>query len=328
MENRYRMPPLMKNSQGQERRVGVEIELTGPKIRDLVDVVESCYPGEVRSVSDYEWEIECPELGTFRIEVDFDLLKRLGRQSHETGDLLDEWAGKALNSLASGLAPLEIVSPPIPLSRLAEMDVLVDQLRLEGAKGSKYSLLHAFGLHLNPEAPALTAESMLSYLRAYLCLHDWLVEVDDTDLSRRLSPYIKPFEEDYIEHVLPSVYHPSVEKLIDDYLHFNPTRNRALDMLPLFAFIDEKRVRTAVDSALVKSRPTYHFRLPDCDIDNPAWGIWKPWNEWAEVEWLAADAERLQDCSQAYLRHCRSLAPDLLNPWRKQVQQWLSTVPE
>jgi hypothetical protein len=43
--------------------------------------------------------------------------------------------------------------------------------------------------------------------------------------------------------------------------------------LPLFAFLDEDRVRAKLDDPLIKSRPTYHYRLPNTDFHKPNWGI-------------------------------------------------------
>jgi hypothetical protein len=83
-------------------------------------------------------------------------------------------------------------------------------------------------------------------------------------------------------------------------------------------------VRSVVQSALVKARPTFHYRLPNCDIDNPAWGIYLSWNRWCQVEELAADSDRLRDVCLAYVYHLDSLTPDFLNPWSEQVKQWLT----
>jgi hypothetical protein len=37
----------------------------------------------------------------------------------------------------------------------------------------------------------------------------------------------------------PARLRPDLDTLIDDYLEYNPTRNRALDFLPLFLHLDE-----------------------------------------------------------------------------------------
>lgn len=323
MSSHYLKPTRLENHQGKERRVGVEIELIGPKINELVDTIVEFFPGDVTATSPYEWEINTRAFGEFRVEVDFSLLKQIGKQAQDTGDLLDELAGKALNSVSSVVVPLEIVTPPIPFTSLPSLDPVVKRLHEIGAQGSFESIFYAFGVHLNPEVPDMQAGTLLSYLQAYMCLHDWIVEQEQTDLSRRLSPYIKPFEKNYEQHILVAGYQPDLDMLMSDYLRFNPSRNRALDMLPLFTHLDEKKVRKVVKSELVKPRPTFHYRLPDCDIDNPDWGIWKSWNEWVAVEELASDPARLRSVCDAYLKHTQSLIPDILDPWHKKVTAWL-----
>lgn len=44
------------------------------------------------------------------------------------------------------------------------------------------------------------------------------------------------------------------------------------------------------DPHLVKARPAYHYRLPNCLIDEPDWRLAREWNTWVAVERLAADA--------------------------------------
>ena len=73
-------------------------------------------------------------------------------------------------------------------------------------------------------------------------LFDWLRSRCHPDLSRRISPYIEPYPLDYARLILQPDYAPDSGRLIDDYLRHNPTRNRALDMLPVFAHLDEARV--------------------------------------------------------------------------------------
>lgn len=319
----YARPPVSQAYSGKPRHVGVEIELTGPEVELLVDRVEGVFGGQRRHISDVEWEVSESGLGTFRIEVDFDLLKRVARHEKESGEWLDTLASKALGSLSKGIVPCEIVSPPIPLSRLHEIDRLIDVLRRDGAKGTRDSIWNAFGLHLNVEAPSLSAESLLAYLRAYLCLHDWLVEVERVDIKRRIAPYINPFGNDYVRHVLAPDYAPDLPTLIDDYLLFNPTRNRALDMLPLFTFIDEPRVRATVTSRLVRARPTYHYRLPNCEIDDGSWALHTAWNHWCQVEWLAHDHNRLRKICALLLEHLDGFTPDLFDPWKDKIKPWL-----
>lgn len=67
------------------------------------------------------------------------------------------------------------------------------------------------------------------------------MEMIKPDMARRLTPYIDPFDKEYIERILDPAYVPTMRQLIDDYLDYNPTRNRALD---LFASIYLDRCRS------------------------------------------------------------------------------------
>src|SRR5690606_40167509 len=74
--------------------------------------------------------------------------------------------------------------------------------------------------------------------------------------TRRSSDlFAKAFPPDYIRLIMAEDYQPDTERLMDDYLAFNPTRNRALDMLPLFATLAPQKVARACADALVKPRP-------------------------------------------------------------------------
>jgi hypothetical protein len=88
--------------------------------------------------------------------------------------------------------------------------------------------------------------------------------------------------------------------LIDDYLDASPSRNRELDMLPLFAHLDHDRVRARLPYEKISARPTFHYRLPDSRVDDPAWTIAADWNRWVEVERLACDPARLVRLAAAH----------------------------
>ncbi|MEJ2089625.1 MAG: amidoligase family protein, partial [Gammaproteobacteria bacterium] len=182
-----------------------------------------------------------------------------------------------------------------------------------------------FGLHLNPEMPALDAGTIIAYLRAFLCLYDWLLKVSEVDWSRRVTPYINPFPTEYVRQLLEPDYAPPLAGLMDDYLGLNADRNRALDMLPLFAHLDEDRVRSVIDDPRIKARPTLHYRLANCDIDLPDWGIHTAWRHWLEVERLANDRERLTSIAAAYKKHLGTLTSRALSNWAASCEQWLTS---
>jgi Putative amidoligase enzyme len=61
-------------------------------------------------------------------------------------------------------------------------------------------------------------------------------------------------------------------QLFEHYLEHNPTRNRPLDLLPLFVHLHGPGLLKRVEDApLVKPRPTFHYRLPNCELTNPGW---------------------------------------------------------
>jgi hypothetical protein len=189
------------------------------------------------------------------------------------------------------------------MDQLAELNLLIAALRRAGAKGTSDSWAYAFGMHLNPELPGTDAGTIVCYMKAFFCLFDWMVEKSEIDFTRRLTPYIAPFPDDYVEKVVDPAYQPELPQLIDDYLNANPTRNRVLDMLPLFSHLDSARVKEQVSDPRVKSRPTLHYRLPDCEIDRADWDLSNAWMIWLQVEYLAADPGRLADLCARYHQH-------------------------
>jgi hypothetical protein len=220
--------------------------------------------------------------------------------------------------------PLEVVTPPIPMDELARVEELVDGLRSAGARGTGFAWRFAFGMHLNPEMPALDAKTILRYLQAFLCLYDWLLAENRIDITRRLTPYIDAFPKQYVRQIIDGDYDPGLDGLIDDYLAANATRNRALDMLPLFADLDEDRVRSVIDDPRIKSRPTLHYRMPNCEIDEPDWGIGKAWRDWLQVEQLVVDVDRLEALCRRYAEVLDAPLSNLLRPWREEVVDWLT----
>jgi hypothetical protein len=314
---------------GFPRRVGVEIELQGIDIGELAALTAATLGGEVTPASAVEFDIEVPQQGDYRVEVDFALLKALARERRravpEGGEGLMDFAVDLLSDVSSVTVPCEIVAPPIAMDAVAgPMDALVEALREAGAKGTRHSLLYAFGVHLNVEPPDLEATTIVRYLRAFVCLYDWILDEGEVDLSRRLSPYIKPYDRDYDLLVADPDYAPDWPTLIDDYLRYNPTRDRALDMLPMFAHVDEERVRATVDDPLVKARPAFHYRLANSCVGEPGWTIARPWNRWLEIERLAHGEKELATLARAFARDRSRVLRTVDKRWVSEVREWLS----
>lgn len=320
------MPPHTQNHAGGERRMGVEFEFSGLGMEQIARVLRATLGGEIDPLSAYEYKIRDTPVGDFKVELDYAYLKSLGRREDRGHDLqadLERLSEDMLAAVAKRVVPFEIVCPPIALSQLGVLEDLVAALREAGARGTAESPIYAFGMHFNPELPALDTTTVRDYLRAYMVLFDWLRQVSNVDISRRVFPYIQAYPKDYHRLVCAADYAPSMDKLIDDYLEHNPTRNRALDMLPLFSFLDERRVTAVVHDQLVNPRPTLHYRLPNCEIEREDWRIEIAWRHWLRVEHLAAQPQRLQQACAEYSAHLSKPLGNLINHWIDKVHPWV-----
>jgi len=321
------LPERLTTADGEQRRVGIEIEFAGVDAEAIADLVEELYGGEQKHMTRFEIDVVDTRFGTFRLELDSSYLKELAAREAEKQKRPGQLAAISADLLARAselLVPWEIVAPPIAFGDGKLLRELVGGLRERGALGTRHSLHFAFGVHLNPELPDLETETIVDYLRAFFCLYDWIAARERIDLMRKLTPYIDHFGKPYIRKLIDPGYAPSQQQLIDDYLEHNPTRNRSLDMLPLFAFLDESRVRAVVDDDRIKKRPTFHYRLPNCDIDNPQWNLDHPWRLWLAVEQLSNDKARLRKICAAYGEVLDSLIPPLgEKSWLKQCEALL-----
>ncbi len=142
-------------------------------------------------------------------------------------------------------------------------------------------------------------------------------------MVRKITPYIDHFGKEYILKVVDADYSPDLDEFITDYLEFNPTRNRSLDLLPLFAHIDKKWVDDLKDKALIKPRPTFHYRLPNCDIDNPKWNLDTPWALWLKVEALANDTDLLSTFIDEFRQDFKRMTRAIDKKWIKRCDDLL-----
>lgn len=318
---KYRKPPIPDDKEGRPRRFGFELEFGNLTVKECAETIRENFGGEIIQDNPFVVEVTGTPLGTLKIERDAKLLtsskhremfRRL-KPDYDFAAVLAE-IEDGVDRLSSYLVPCEIVTDPLPFEELAKLDEIAAILNRLNVKGTQDSFLYAFGLHINPGAPDLSGQSLTAYLQAFLLIADWIIADADLDFSRRFfTSYIDPFPDRYLQKVLDINYRPSREALIGDYLADNPTRNRGLDMLPLFCEIDESLVMSRVNGEerdLIKKRPAYHYRLPDCRIGDPNWYIADDWNRWWYVEAVAADI---------------GLRDDLLKLWRKNSLKFFMT---
>jgi hypothetical protein len=111
-----------------------------------------------------------------------------------------------------------------------------------------------------------------------------------------------------------------VASVISVYTEHVRSRNHGLDMLPLLLHLDRALVerRIGPDHG-ISARPTYHFRLPECRLDEPGWTLASEWAKWQLVEAVAADRATLDR-----IRTDRLLSGDPVAAARTHLDKYLS----
>jgi len=300
----FDLPPLTRTADGLPRRVGVEIEFMGPGVREAGRTLAAGFGGIVVEEDPHAVTVRGTRLGDLTVELD---LRHAHPQRH--GRTLPLRLGRrsaALLGFALGrVVPRELITAPLPLDRLGEVDDAVAVLRRAGATGQGAvrpgsPQLGSLGLHFNTDVPDLKVETILAHLRAFMLLDPWL---RGTSLGTRSQRAAAPpdFPEDYARLVLSPDYRPDLTGFADDYLAANPTRDRALDLLPLLLHLDAHRVRKLLPREKISARAVFHYRLPQAHVGDQGWSIAPDWNRWVVVERLAADREGLTELSRAWL---------------------------
>lgn len=316
------LPPRSLTQQGTPRRVGVELEFTGVDCRTVARLAQELYGGARQEDDPYRYGVRDTSIGDIKIELDMSSVHpdKAG-DAYGLGEVLKDAVRPAIAAVGSLLMPFEVAFPPLPIERLPEVDRLVEALRARGAKGTKDSLLYAFGLHLNPELAETGLGYLTDHLKAYALLAPWLRAEIEIDIARRLSPFIKPYPAAYVRKLVDPAYRPALERLIDDYLAANPSRDRELDMLPVFAKLDPERVAAGASRHKVTPRLAFHYRLPDSRVNEPGWGVVTDWNRWVEVERLAADTDRLNALGETFLVR---YGGEESAAWVAEVRRWIA----
>jgi hypothetical protein len=296
-----RAPPEPRTAHGETRRVGIEIEFATITAADGAKIVRDLFGGTITQEDPHRFHIKEAEFGDFTCELDTQHAHKPYGVAGEMSDFQAEMR-RLFGEISSLVMPCEIVCPPIPWDAIGRIDTLVQALTDAGAVGTRASPFYAFGAQLNPELPDIDdTDAMTAVIKAYLLLSSWLRGVMGLDLTRRAVAFADPFPKPYVAKVLAEDYWPDRAALIDDYLSANPTRNRELDCLPLFAHLDARRVRAVLQDGRIKARPTWHYRLPDANLGEAGWSLCLEWNRWVVVERLAADRALLARMSKAYL---------------------------
>lgn len=323
-------PQKQKNYQNKLRKAGFELEFSNIDLDIIVSLLQKECSLKKEKINNYLYKFHS-KYGSYTLELDFELLTKqtlkqnIKEFSQQLGIAIAEQDIDTIESfvgdLSKDVVPYEISTPPIPIDQLEVVENLVEILSQNNALGTKGKLYYAFGLHINLEVISLEATSLLDYLRAYVILQEYLTKDAKVDIVRKITPFIDSFKKEYIEFILDENYQPDQKGFIEDYLHFNPTRNRSLDMLPILAFLDEKTVREKLPNQKIKPRPTFHYRLSNSMIGEEDWSVANEWNRWILVEKLANDRESLKELSKNYLHYLDTLIN--LTSWESQIEQWI-----
>jgi uncharacterized membrane protein YdjX (TVP38/TMEM64 family) len=303
VDPRALLPPKTHDHTGKPRTVGVEVEFAVLDLESASKKIQELFGGEIVPVHEYEMRIRNTSLGEFRVEVDSHPLHELASKRRRGSPIrwFERAKGALLGAVAETITPHELATPPLQFEQLADVDRLVHALGRAGAQGTDDSILHVLGVHFNPSMPSGDPRELRDYIRAYVLLHDELVEALHVDTARRVMRFATAYPVAYARKVLDPDYAPDLPQLIHDYLEHNATRNRGLDLLPLFTHFDAERVRRATKDPRINGRPTFHFRLPNSEIGDPAWRVSDEWRLWLEVERLASEPARLAALGRAAL---------------------------
>jgi len=305
IEKKY-LSRLYLNKKNKPRHLGIEIEYSNLSLERSAKIVSQLFGGDLKKVTKYELLLKDTKYGDFKFELDAQLLQKMqsdnlfdklskiiGNVSHDIDDIVDKTSKR--------FVPFEIAAPPIPIENIHDADIMVEQLRLNGALGTTHTLYYAFGVHFNIEPPSQDIEDVLKLFKSFLLIQKWIEIQSEVDIARKISPYINDFPKEYIKKIIDLDYKPTQEEFLDDYIKDNPTRNRILDMLPQLAFWDEKKVRGYLPNEKINPRPTYHYRLPNSKVNLFRWNLSQEFQLWVIVELLANNEEIFEKMSKEFL---------------------------
>lgn len=332
----FRKPPVLYNNKGNIRTVGFELEFSNLGIEDSVIIIQNLFGGKIEKINQFYHKVTDTQLGDFSVEFDLTLLTEksykkvfdkfnIKIEDVKIGDkTLEEGIESVLKSIVGKIFPYEIASPPVPITQLYELEKLRESLFRHQAQGTKAFLTNAFGTHINIEVPDNSTKTLLNYFRSFLLLYPWLLEEGETDLARKMSPFIDPFPEEYVRLILNIDYDPDLKTFIEDYYKFNPDRNRPLDMYPLLAYLKADILFKYSTLGKVKPRNTFHYRLPNSSISEPEWSLAQEWNNWVTVEELANDPAKIKQMSKEYLNLKDITLIGFDSRWTRRTQEWLN----
>jgi len=282
--------PQPLTADGSVRRVGVEIEMGKLGADEVAQIVSDLCGGTVEKSAPRDVVVRSTDFGDIDVFLDTRFRKNA-----------ENWLEKAGFDLAQLVVPVEVVTPPMTPDMLPKLDEVFAELASRGATGTSRGILLGFGVHLNIEIAEKTQDHIGGVLTSFALLEQALRAVMRIDTTRRILPFAAPYPQALVDRLVTERTR-GLDALMRLYLEENPTRNSALDMLPLFAHLDPDLVAGHIEDELVSARPTFHYRLPDSRLDEEDWSITTEWNRWAVIEHASEEAI-LSDLCEGWIRH-------------------------
>lgn len=280
--------PQPNTADGEARRVGVEVEFAGLDEAAAARIVAGTLGGHPRQTAPFTWAVEGGELGDIQVLLDTRFRKDADTEMVKTG-----------LELSHGLVPVEIVTQPIRPQDIPRLDAVLQELAAKGATGTESALLQGFGTHLNVEIAGASAMDIAPVLTAYALAEAGLRAATPIDRTRAVLPFVAPYPAKLLDR-LAERDEWTLHDLARTYLDEAPSRNHALDMLPVFAHLMPEMTEDALGkNSGVSARPAYHFRLPDSRIGDDDWSLCQEWNRWVAIERLAGDPCGCWPCASA-----------------------------
>lgn len=318
----------MKNYDNKERQIGIELEFYGLSPKLAAELVAEELGGKVKHHNSAVSTVDT-DYGSFKIEIDAELIKNLAASSEknklENKLDYDGTIKDMISILSDEVVPTELVSPPLKIKDIKVINRLQEVFLEHGACGTTQSFRFAFAAQLNPEVESLEPSYILNTLKTFIMLTEWIKAQTFMDLTRKLTSYAGDFPKEYMLKIFDDSYNPNITELIDDYLEFNPTRNRGLDLLPLFAFIDQEKVMSKVQDERVNKRPTFHYRLPNSQLSLKSWTVEVEWSRWKLVEAITKDKEFFKMMSSHFYSVLQGTDATKINDWLRETNNYVES---